>query len=90
MAIERRKMKFHGRVQGVGFRYRASYLASSLGLTGWVQNECDETVSMEVQGDSAMIDKLLLTLNSSSYIQIDWVDSERISLKEERSFKVLY
>ncbi len=90
MALERRKIRFHGRVQGVGFRYRANYIASSLGLTGWVQNEYDNTVSMEVQGDSAMIDKMLLTLNSGSYIQIDWIDSEVISLKEERSFRVLY
>lgn len=90
MAVERRKLRFHGRVQGVGFRYRASYIASSLGLTGWVQNEYDNTVSMEVQGDSMMIDKMLQTLNSGSYIQIDWVDSRQIDLKEERSFKVLY
>lgn len=90
MAVERRKFRFHGRVQGVGFRYRASYIASSLGLTGWVQNEYDNTVSMEVQGDSMMIDKMLQTLNSGSYIQIDWVDSRQIDLKEERSFKVLY
>ena len=90
MAVERRKLKFHGRVQGVGFRYRASYIASSLGLTGWVQNEYDNTVSMEVQGDSMMINKMLQTLNSGSYIQIDWVDSRQIDLKEERSFKVLY
>ena len=26
---------FSGRVQGVGFRYRACYIASSLGVTGW-------------------------------------------------------
>lgn len=90
MAVERRKLRFHGRVQGVGFRYRASYIASSLGLTGWVQNEYDNTVSMEVQGDSLMINKMLQTLNSGSYIQIDWVDSEQIELKKERSFKVLY
>ena len=90
MAIERRKMKFHGRVQGVGFRYRASYLASSLGLTGWVQNEYDNTVSMEVQGETLAINKLLQTLHTGSYIQIDWVDSKQIELKEERSFRVLY
>ena len=29
---------FSGRVQAVGFRYRAVHAAGSLGLTGWVKN----------------------------------------------------
>lgn len=90
MAIERRKMVFHGRVQGVGFRYKARYYASSLGLTGWVKNEYDNTVSMEVQGESLAINKMLQMLNSGSYIQIDWVDSEILKPVEERSFRVFY
>ena len=90
MAVERRSIVFHGRVQGVGFRYRAKYLASALGLTGWVKNEYDGTVSMEVQGDSRMIDRLLVQINTGSYIQIDWIDSRIIPLEDERSFKVWY
>ena len=61
----RKKYKFYGRVQGVGFRYTAKYLAQSLGLTGWVENEYDGTVEMEVQGREPMIDKLLEGLNLS-------------------------
>ena len=33
----RRHYWFSGRVQGVGFRYRAYYIAGSLGITGWAQ-----------------------------------------------------
>lgn len=40
---------FSGRVQGVGFRYRACYIASSLGVTGWVRNNWDDRVEMEAQ-----------------------------------------
>lgn len=36
MEQKRRHLVFTGRVQGVGFRYRASYAARSLGVTGWV------------------------------------------------------
>ena len=59
MSIKRKRIIFSGRVQGVGFRYRAAYAAESLGLTGWVRNEWDETVSMEVQGEEELIDKLV-------------------------------
>ena len=50
MGEVRKHIVFQGRVQGVGFRYTAKYMAQSLGLVGWVQNEWDGTVTMEVQG----------------------------------------
>ena len=84
----RKKYKFYGRVQGVGFRYTAKYLAQSLGLTGWVENEYDGTVEMEVQGREAMIDKLLEGLNRNSFINIEWIDSEVIPTEVEKSFYV--
>ncbi len=50
MAEERRRIEFHGQVQGVGFRYQARRYASAYGLKGWVRNEYDGSVTMEVQG----------------------------------------
>ena len=88
MSEIRMEIRFHGRVQGVGFRYRAKYMAQSLGLTGWVRNEWDGSVSMEVQGRSQLIDKLLTGLNQDRYIRIDWMDSEEIPLRQERGFSV--
>ena len=85
----RKKYKFYGRVQGVGFRYTAKYLAQSLGLTGWVKNEYDGTVKMEVQGREPMIDKLLEGLNRNSFINIEWIDSEVIPTEVEQSFYVI-
>ena len=38
MGEVRKHIVFQGRVQGVGFRYTAKYMAQSLGLVGWVQN----------------------------------------------------
>lgn len=84
----RKRLIFHGRVQGVGFRYTAKHLASSLGLTGWVRNEYDGTVYMEVQGRKMMIYKLMEGLNRGMYISIDWIDEEDIPLIDERSFSV--
>lgn len=84
----RKKYKFYGRVQGVGFRYTAKYLAQSLGLTGWVENEYDGTVEMEVQGREPMINKLLEGLNRNGFINIEWIDSEVIPTEVEKSFYV--
>ena len=90
MSEVRKHIVFYGRVQGVGFRYTAKYLARSLELTGWVKNDWDGTVTMEVQGREQLINKLLTGLNHSWFISIEWMDTKEIPLEEERSFDVKY
>lgn len=89
MGKVRRHIIFNGRVQGVGFRYRASYVARSLGVTGWVRNECDGSVEMEAQGREEQIHRMLTMLNKDPYIRIDQMDTADIPLKEdENGFRV--
>ncbi|HIV52883.1 MAG TPA: acylphosphatase [Candidatus Mediterraneibacter norwichensis] len=90
MSEVRKHIVFYGRVQGVGFRYTAKYLARSLELTGWVKNDWDGTVTMEVQGREQLINKLLTGLNHSRFISIEWMDTKEIPLEEERGFDVKY
>lgn len=90
MSEVRKHIVFYGRVQGVGFRYTAKYLARSLELTGWVKNDWDGTVTMEVQGREQLLNKLLTGLNHSRFISIEWMDTKEIPLEEERSFDVKY
>lgn len=90
MSEVRKRIVFYGRVQGVGFRYTAKYLARSLELTGWVKNDWDGTVTMEVQGREQLINKLLTGLNHSRFISIEWMDTKEIPLEEDRSFDVKY
>ena len=66
----RKKIFFYGQVQGVGFRYHASHGARGLDLTGFVRNEYDGSVYMEIQGEEALIDQLLVSLNKNLYIDI--------------------
>ena len=85
----RKRIKFTGLVQGVGFRWRAKNSAAALGLTGWVRNEYDGSVTMEVQGVEAAIDRMLAEISAGRYIDIDQMEARRISIDEnERSFKV--
>ena len=87
--VTRRKILFYGRVQGVGFRYRARYVAESLRLTGWVRNEEDGTVTMEVQGEEALIDRMLQMLQQDRYIDIVDMDIKNLVTQEnERNFEV--
>ena len=84
----RKHIYFSGRVQGVGFRYSAIYLARPLGLTGWVENLWDGRVEMEVQGDENAIAELLRGLRTQRFIIIDDIEIRTIPLVEdERSFR---
>lgn len=85
----RQRIIFSGRVQGVGFRYRAQYAAEGCGVTGWVHNEWDGTVSMEAQGTIEQINKMLTVINQSAYIVIDDLQREEIELEEhEHGFHI--
>ncbi|HJB00073.1 MAG TPA: acylphosphatase [Candidatus Mediterraneibacter merdavium] len=86
MADVRKHIVFHGRVQGVGFRYTAKSLAQALDLTGWVRNDWEGTVTMEVQGSEILINKLLNGLNGGHFISIEWMDTKEIPLEEESKF----
>ena len=81
----RKHFRFTGRVQGVGFRYRAKYAANGMCITGWVKNEWDGSVEMEVQGTEEAIDRMLIMINSGVYIVIDNIESQDIPLLENES-----
>ena len=84
----RRHYEFHGIVQGVGFRWRAQQAAKLYGLTGWVRNEWDGTVTMELQGVPPLLDKVILILENSRHIQIDRIEVRDLPPDpEERSFR---
>lgn len=81
----RNYMKFTGRVQGVGFRYRAKYAAQGLGITGWIRNEWDGSVEMEVQGTKEQINRMLIMINQSEYIDIDCITTKEVPLNEHET-----
>ena len=83
----RRRYRFYGRVQGVGFRYRAKQAASLYGVTGWVENEWDGSVSMEAQGEPSDIDKMVEAIGRGFFVEIERTEAERIDVIEgERGF----
>ncbi|MCI8558143.1 MAG: acylphosphatase [Lachnospiraceae bacterium] len=87
----RKHFYFSGRVQGVGFRFQASWAAKQLGLTGWVRNLPDGRVEMEVQGEPFEVEKMVELLKEAMYIRINKIDSADVPVKEgERKFRTEY
>lgn len=80
--IIRKKVFVYGTVQGVGFRYRAEHAANILGVTGWVRNEPDGSVLLEVQGTDEQIDKVLAMVNQGTYVNIDRITANQIPIEE--------
>lgn len=90
MEIVRKHIRFTGMVQGVGFRYKSSYVARSLGITGWVRNNADDSVEMEAQGTEEQIYRMLKMLNKDSYIRIDKIETKKLPVENaERSFRII-
>ena len=88
----RKYVRFYGRVQGVNFRYTSMTQATKLGLTGWVRNDDDGSVEMEVQGKEVLIEELFEIMKTiSSYIVIDSIEQTNISLvPDESEFIIKY
>ena len=92
----RRRYNFVGSVQGVGFRWTTTNLASSVGATGWVMNEPDGSVTAEIQGVreqvQAVIDGLDRYYNGRRWMQGFRIDAARdVDVVEgEYDFRPLY
>lgn len=85
----RRHFRVEGRVQGVGFRYRAKYAAQMLMLTGWVENMDDGSVEMEVQGLPEQIYKIFTVIQQNDFVLITDIQSKEIAVDPwERDFFV--
>jgi acylphosphatase len=52
-------VRITGRVQGVNYRATAAREARRRGLTGWVRNEPDGAVRVDVEGNPAAVDAFL-------------------------------
>ena len=61
-------------------RYRTRYAVNLYGCTGWVRNEWDASVTMQIQGTEENIDKVILTIERGSYVRTEDMDSRMIPL----------
>ena len=57
--VATRRLRIHGRVQGVFYRGWSVTNARALGLSGWVRNRSDGSVEMLVHGDEAQVEAMI-------------------------------
>ena len=87
----RRRCRFSGRVQGVGFRYEAMMIADQLGLVGWARNENDGTVLIEIEGETSYVNEFLRAMQAVPRFDITEIQVDALPLsKSETAFNTLY
>jgi acylphosphatase len=89
--MERRRVHYSGRVQGVGFRYTAVSVARRHAVSGYVQNLSDGRVVLEAEADGAELDRFLADLGETMREYVRETQSESAPPTGEfRGFQVRY
>lgn len=60
----RRQILFHGRVQGVGFRYTTASIARRYPVTGYVRNLSDGSVELIADAVPVVLDRFVAEIGS--------------------------
>ncbi len=89
----RRRYRYVGQVQGVGFRWNAKRIADGMGMTGWVRNEDDGSVTCVLQGTQDQLatfaTRLRESLSNWARYTIDDMEDEPVQAAE-KDFRVRY
>ena len=68
---------------GIGPAMQQISMAVDLyGCTGWVRNEWDGSVSMEIQGEESQIDQVILAIERGTYVRIENMKVKTIPVVE--------
>lgn len=86
---ERRRVSYQGNVQGVGFRATAKAAARGWPVSGWVRNEPDGTVTLEVQGETSAVEGMLAEVRARMAGRIRTENAMGMALREgELEFRI--
>lgn len=83
------QIKVTGKVQGVWFRGNTQLKAQSLKLTGWVCNEPDGTVLMNVFGESNALSEMQdWCAEGPVHARVDFIQAQEIPFEEHLEFVI--
>jgi acylphosphatase len=83
-----KRVHYWGRVQGVGFRASAKYVASNYDVTGYVRNLPDGQVELLACGETGEVERFLADLaeRMADYVRGHRIDDEPI--QDFNSFEI--
>ena len=82
------KIRVFGKVQGVFYRATTKTVAEDLGLTGWVKNEADGSVSIIAQGERVS-ELVEWTNNGPQFARVDRQEVEEVpDSSEYKTFEI--
>ncbi len=86
---QRVRVRYSGRVQGVGFRATALSIARAHPVTGWVRNDPDGAVTLETQGEAEATREFLEALGARMGDLILAADETSVPIREdEQRFEI--
>jgi acylphosphatase len=89
MSTTARRVRIEGRVQGVFFRDSCRAEAERRGVTGWVTNEPDGSVSAHLEGDpSAVAEVVAWCHEGPRHAQVERVQESEASTEGLTGFEV--
>ncbi len=84
------KITLSGKVQGVGFRYDISQAAARLGLKGFVRNEPDGSVYLELEGPKNVLDEFIAWCKTGPrYAHVDKIETSQADIKKFDAFETM-
>ncbi|NMB57388.1 acylphosphatase [Candidatus Beckwithbacteria bacterium] len=79
-----------GRVQGVGFRFFVKSLATKFNLSGFVKNQINGSVYLEIEGDTPNIEEFLVKIKQGPRnAKVQDFKIEEVKIKNFASFEIL-
>ena len=90
----RKRLRYEGKVQAVGFRFTVDGCAGDAGVTGWVKNMDDGSVLCEVQGTPEQVNEFKLLVQKAIDNPRTWIIGtlafeEAVEPKPETRFSIL-
>jgi acylphosphatase len=89
MSTTARRVRIEGRVQGVFFRDSCRAEARTRGVTGWVTNEPDGSVTAHLEGDPAAVAEVVAWCHGGPrHAQVERVEESEASPEGLTGFEV--